>query len=239
MPMAKAAHTHEEEKKLKPKLEMQEVGPCKQKLKVEIAGDKVKDRIEHKYHDLAETVELPGFRKGNAPRAILERKFGKALLDDLKFELLSASFEEIKEEKKLEPVGEPDVAEVEKLAVESGKPFAYEVTIEVRPTIEIKSIDGLKVTKPSIAVEEKDVEAVMKSFLESKAELVPVEDGVAKEDDQMIADFTLMVEQKTIDTGENSALFLNDDISFYGLRLNEFYKSIVGRKEGETVDYAT
>src|SRR5262245_54715168 len=116
--MAKAAHahTHEEEEKLEPKSELQEVGPCKQKLKVEIAAEKVKDRIEHKYQELAETVELPGFRKGNAPRTILERKFGKALLDDLKFELLSASFEEIKEAQKLDPVGEPDVADVEKLA---------------------------------------------------------------------------------------------------------------------------
>src|ERR1041384_2128615 len=183
--MAKAAHahTHEDEKKLEPKVEIQEVGPCKHKLKVEIAADRVKERIEHKYHELAESVELPGFRKGNAPRAILERKFGKALLDDLKFELLSASFEEIKETQKLEPVGEPDVAEVEKLAIEAGKPFAYDVTIEVRPTIEVKSYEGLKVTKPSIAVEEKDIEAVMKSFLESKAELVPAEDGVARENE--------------------------------------------------------
>ena len=241
MPMAKAAHahTHEEEKKLEPKFEMQEVGPCKHKLKVEVAADRVKDRIEHKYHELSESVELPGFRKGNAPRAILERKFGKALLDDLKFELLSASFEEIKEAGKLDPVGEPDVAEVEKLAVESGKPFVYEVTIEVRPTFELKGYEGLKVAKPAVAVEEKDIEAVLKSFLEAKGELVPVEDGVAQANDQMTADFTLLVDGKAEDQGENNVLFLNDDISFYGIALPDFHKAIVGRKSGETVDFPT
>ena len=239
--MAKAAHahTHEEEKKLEPKFEMQEVGPCKHKLKVEVAADRVKDRIEHKYHELSESVELPGFRKGNAPRAILERKFGKALLDDLKFELLSASFEEIKEAGKLDPVGEPDVAEVEKLAVESGKPFVYEVTIEVRPTFDLKGYEGLKVAKPAVAVEEKDIEAVLKSFLEAKGELVPVEDGVAQANDQMTADFTLLVDGKAEDQGENNVLFLNDDISFYGLSLPDFHKAIVGRKTGETVDFPT
>jgi trigger factor len=239
MPMAQAAHTHEEEKKLEPKSEIQEVGPCRHKLRVEITADKVKERIEHKYHELAESVELPGFRKGHAPRNVLERKFGKALLDDLKFELLSASFEEIKEEKKLEPVGEPDVAEVEKLAVEAGKPFAYEVTIEVRPTIELKNYEGLKVARPPMEVEEKDIEAVLKSFLDAKAELVPVEEGGALENDQMIADFTLVVDGKEIEKGENSALFLNDDISFYGLRLNDFYKAVLGKKAGETVEYPT
>jgi trigger factor len=235
------AHTHEhdEETKLEPKAEVSEVGPCKHKVKVEISADKVKERIEHKYHELAESVELPGFRKGHAPRNVLERKFGKAMLDDLKFELLSASFEEIKEEKKLEPVGEPDVAEVEKLAIEPGKPFAYEVTVEVRPTITLKAHEGLKVSKPSVAVEEKDIEAVLKSFLDQKSELVPVEDGGAQEHDQMIADFALVVDGKTIDQGENNALFLNDDISFYGLRLNEFYKAVLGKKAGDSVDYAT
>lgn len=239
--MAKAAHahTHEDEKKLEPKFEKQEVGPCKHKLTVEIAADKVRERIEHKYHELAESVELPGFRKGNAPRNILERKFGKALLDDLKFELLSASFEEIKEGSKLDPVGEPDVADVEKLAVEAGKPFTYQVTLEVRPTIELKSAESLKVQKPPVAVEEKDVEAVLKNFLEAKADLVPVEDGVAQENDQMIADFALLVGGEPKVQAENTALFLNGDISFFEVPLPEFHKAILGRKVGETVDYPT
>jgi trigger factor len=238
--MAEAAHTHEhtEEKKLSPKFEMQEVGPCKHKLKIEVAAPTVKEMIDDKYHELSESVALPGFRKGHAPRTILERKFGKAMLDDLKFELLSRSFEEVKEEKKLEPVGEPDVAEVEKLAVQEGKPFVYEVTIEVRPVFEIKNYEGIAVQKPALKVDEKEIEVVIKNFLDSKAELAPVEDQTAREHDQIVADFVLMVDGQPKDQSENNALFLDSEIQFYGLELKDFHTALEGKKVGDTVDYS-
>lgn len=240
--MAEAAHAHahghehaEEKKKLSPKFEVSDAGPCKLKIAVEVSADKVKELIDDKYRELSESVALPGFRKGHAPRNLLERKFGKALLDDLKFELLNHSFEEIKEERKLEPVGEPDI-EVEKLAVEEGKPFAFDLTIEVRPTFELKGYEGIKVRKPAIVVPDTEVEAVLRGYQESKAELVPVDDGVAQEHHQIIADFLLKVGDKTIDQAENQALFLDPDITFYGVKLPDFHTSVAGHKAGDSVD---
>jgi len=234
--MAEATHAHtHEEKKFTPTSEVKEVGPCKLQLKIEISAARVKEEIDHKYKDLNDSMALPGFRKGHAPRNVLERKFGKALLDDLKFELLSGSFEEVKEEKKLEPVGEPEL-EPEKIVLEEGKPFVYEMKIEVRPTFEIKNYEGIKVTKPAVTVEEKDIEAVLKGFQESKAELIPAEDNVAREGDQLTADFTLIVDGKPVDTGENNAVFLTPDIQFFGKELPEFYKSILGKKVGDAVE---
>jgi trigger factor len=234
--MAEATHTHtHEEKKFSPTSEVKEVGPCKLQIRIEVSAARVKEEIDHKYKDLNDSMALPGFRKGHAPRNVLERKFGKALLDDLKFELLSGSFEEVKEEKKLEPVGEPEL-EAEKLVVEEGKPFAFELKIEVRPTFEIKNYEGLKVAKPAVAVEDKDIEQVLKGFQESKAELVPSEDGVARENDQLTADFTLVVDGKSLDTGENNAVFLTPDVQFFGKELPEFYKAVLGKKAGDVVE---
>ena len=234
--MAEATHAHtHEEKKFSPTAEVKEVGPCKLQLRIEISAAKVKEEIDHKYKDLNDSMALPGFRKGHAPRNVLERKFGKALLDDLKFELLSGSFEEVKEEKKLEPVGEPEL-EPEKIVLEEGKPFVYEMKIEVRPNFEIKNYEGIKVAKPAVTVEEKDIEAVIKGFQESKAELIPAEDNIAREGDQLTADFTLIVDGKPVDTGENNAVFLTPDIQFFGKELPEFYKSVLGKKVGDEVE---
>src|SRR6185295_9713922 len=163
MAHAAHAHTHEEQKKFLPKAEVKEVGSCKLQITIEVTAERVKEEIDHKYKDLNDSMALPGFRKGHAPRNVLERKFGKALLDDLKFEMMSGSFEEVKEEKKLEPVGEPEL-EPEKIVLEEGKAFIYEMKIEVRPTFEIKNYEGIKVAKPAVTVEEKDVEAVLKGF---------------------------------------------------------------------------
>ncbi|MBI3856131.1 MAG: trigger factor [Planctomycetes bacterium] len=234
--MAEAAHTHtHEEKKFSPTAEVKEVGPCKLQLKIEISAARVKDEIDHKYKDLNDSMALPGFRKGHAPRNVLERKFGKALLDDLKFEMMSGSFEEVKEEKKLEPVGEPEL-EPDKIVLEEGKPFVYEMKIEVRPTFTIKDYEGLKVTKPAVTVEDKDIDAVLKGFQEAKAELIPAEDDLARENDQLTADFTLVVDGKPVDTCENNAVFLTPDIQFFGKELPEFHKSVVGKKVGDSVD---
>ncbi|HZE98348.1 MAG TPA: trigger factor [Planctomycetota bacterium] len=235
MAHASHAHTHEEQKKFSPKSEVKEVGPCKLQISIEVSADRVQEEIDHKYKDLNDSMALPGFRKGHAPRNVLERKFGKALLDDLKFELLSGSFEEVKEEKKLEPVGEPEL-EADKITLEEGKAFVYEMKIEVRPTFEIKTYEGLKVSKPAVAVEEKDIESVLKGFQESKAELIPAEDNIAREGDQLTADFTLVVDGKDLDTGENNAVFLTPDIQFFGKELPEFYKAIVGKKVGDVAE---
>src|SRR3569832_1353658 len=89
-------HTHEEHKKFTPKSEVQEVGPCKLQLRIEIAAERIKEEIDHKYKDLNDSMALPGFRKGHAPRNVQEQKFGKTLLHDLKIELLSDSIEENK-----------------------------------------------------------------------------------------------------------------------------------------------
>ncbi|MFN3486543.1 MAG: trigger factor family protein, partial [Planctomycetota bacterium] len=83
--MTEAAET--EDKKLTSRVESEEIGPCKIKLRIEVGADRVKELIDEKYRELNESLALPGFRKGHAPRPLLERKFGKALLDDLKMEL--------------------------------------------------------------------------------------------------------------------------------------------------------
>lgn len=225
----------EEKKKLEPKTDIAEVGPCKLKVRVEVAAARVHERIEDEYKKLAQSAELPGFRKGHAPRPILERKFGKALLDDLKFDLLTTSFEEVKETSKLEPLGEPDI-DVEKVEVKDNTPFTYEVTIEVKPKIEIKNYSGLKVKKAEASVTDADLEQQLKDLREEHAELVPTDEPAA-EGDQVIGDFDLRVGDESKEKAENVALFLNPKISFHGVELPEFHKALAGKKAGDAIEY--
>jgi trigger factor len=225
----------DEKKKLEPKAEIAEVGPCKLKVRVEVSAAKVHERVEDEYKKLAQTAELPGFRKGHAPRPILERKFGKAMLEDLKFDLLTTSFDEVKETSKLEPLGEPDI-DVEKVEVKDNAPFTYEVTIEVKPKIDVKNYSGLKVKKAEAAVTDADVETHLKDLREEHAELVP-SDVPAEAGDQVIGDFELRIGDEVKEKAENVALFLNDKIAFHGVELPEFHKALAGKKAGDTVEY--
>src|SRR5688572_14004122 len=138
----------DEKKKLEPKADISEVGPCKLK-----------------------------FREGHAPRPLLEKKFGKAVLDDLKFDLLTHSYEEVKESGQVEPLGEPDV-DVEKVEVKDNAPFVYEFTVEVKPKVALKSYTGHKVKKAEAAVSDADLEQELTELREEHAQLVPM-DGPA------------------------------------------------------------
>ncbi|MBI4564073.1 MAG: trigger factor [Planctomycetes bacterium] len=224
----------EEKKKLEPKSEIADVGPCKLNIKVEVGADKVHERIESKYRELTASTELPGFRKGHVPRPLLERKYGKEILAEIKFELLTSSFEEVKEERHLEPLGEPDL-DPEKITLQDNAPFTYEITIEVKPIIEVKNYAGLKVKKVEATVTDADVEAELQELRQAHAEWTPF-NGPAEPGDQLIGDFELRVDGEVKDKSENVALTLNEQISMYGASLPEFHKSLVGHRSGETIE---
>ncbi len=228
--------TEAEEAKLEPKVEAAEVGPCKLKLTIEVAVDKVRARIEEKYKELNDGMALPGFRKGHAPRHILERKFGKQIVDEVKFNLLSKSFEEAKEAKDLEPLGDPDL-KVDAIELKEGAPFKYDVTIEVRPQLALKTYAGVSVKRVAAAVTDADLEAQMRELQDSRAEWLPVE-GASAAEDQVIADFELIVDGKAVDKTENNAIVLNADISFYGMALADFHKTLCEKLAGTRAEYS-
>src|SRR3989304_1272629 len=221
---------------LNPKADLEEVGPCKYKIKVEVSLEKVKEKLDEKYKELSDNLSLPGFRRGRAPRKLLERKFGKDVLNELKQELLTASFDEVIEEKKLEPIGDPQL-DFDKIDLKDDAPFNYELVIETRPKFELSEYKGIKVKKPAVKVTAKEIDNALNNLREMKAEYVSAEDGKAKQDDQIVADFELTCEEKQVLKSDNASLLLNDKIAFYGVMLPEFYKLIVGKKVGNNVEY--
>lgn len=226
----------EERKKLEPTVTREEVGPCKVKLTISVPEPKVRELIDGQYQELNDSVALPGFRRGHAPRKLMERKFGKKVLDDLKVTLLTDSFDEAKEQVKIEPVGEPDL-DVETISVKEGEPFSYTVTVEVMPEIEVKDYAGLELEKPPIEVKKEDIEGAIDTLREQRAEWTPIE-GKEKAaiGDQVIGDFTLLDGDQTVDTSENVQLELTPNILLYNQKLSDFHTSVEGKQAGDAVE---
>ncbi|HLG41775.1 MAG TPA: trigger factor [Planctomycetota bacterium] len=231
-------HEHEE-LKLEPTVELEETGPCRIKVKIEIHADKIRTLVDRKYEKLNGTVQVPGFRRGHAPRNLLERRFGKELLEELKHDLVEKGFKEAAEDKKLEPISEPELLEAEKLQVRSEGPFAYAIQIETMPKVEIKGYSGLKVKKPSIPVEAKEIGEAVEELRDTHAEWEPVQKGEAQEKDQVVVDMDLLSGGKVVSTQENTPLTLAEGTHIHGVPLEGFHKSIVGKQPGESADYET
>lgn len=211
------------------KIEIEEIGPCKKLLKVEISKEKIDDEWQEQLKELCRMADLPGFRKGKAPRSLVERKFGDKLMEDVKQKLVSSTYEEAVEKNKLSPVGEPEISDI---SIELGKPLNFEVKMEVLPTFEIGEYKGMQLKKKPASVTDKDIKAALKTISGQKTQLTIVKDGKVEDDDYIICDCKVKVGKKIVFKDENLDVMVAGstvaDISVPDLKSN-----LSGTKSGE------
>ena len=205
----------------KMKVEIEEIGPCKKLLKVEISKEKIDDEWQEQLKELCRMADLPGFRKGKAPRSLVERKFGDKLMEDVKQKLVSSTYEEAIEKNKLSPVGEPEISDI---SMELGKPLNFEVTMEVLPTFEIGEYKGMQLKKKPASVTDKDIKAALKTISGQKTQLTIVKDGKVEDEDYIICDCKVKVGRKIVFKDENLDVMVSGstvaDISVPDLKSN-------------------
>jgi len=229
----------EEKVKLEPKSEIENTGPCKIRIKIEIGTDKINERVESKFEEINKTMAVPGFRPGHVPRSLLDRKYGKKILETLKLELLEESYGEVIKEKDLTPVRPPDLSHLENVTVKANEPFAYTVDIETKPKLDIKNYTGITVKKKKIEITPEEEANFIKNLAESKAGWEPAADKTAAIDDQIICDLNLSIDGKPSLFEENTTLYLTENIAFRNIPMPDFYKSVLGKKVDDRVEYTT
>jgi trigger factor len=135
-----------------------DAGPSRKKLKITIPADEVSAKLKDSLDTLALEAALPGFRKGKAPRALIEKRFGSMVKGETKSQLVASAYQAAVDEKKLKVVSSPESTELAKQDLEHGKDFTFEVEVEVMPDFTMPSLDGIKVKKPLIEVPDSAVD---------------------------------------------------------------------------------
>lgn len=146
------------------KIQITDAGPSRKKLAIEIPADVVSDRLQQSFAMAASGAELPGFRKGKAPRQLIEKRFGPGIRQEAKQQLVSEAYGRAVEEHKLQVIGEPTSQTLGKLELEPGKPFAFEIEVEIMPVFELPTLDGIPVKKPIIVVTDDAVEKQLETL---------------------------------------------------------------------------
>jgi trigger factor len=140
------------------KVTISDAGPSRKKVTIEIPADTVSEKLRESLDTMAVEAQLPGFRKGRAPRNLIEKRFGSALRDEARKTLVAEAYTKAIEEHKLQVVGEPVAEQFDKIEVQEGKPLSFDVEVEVVPEFELPSLDGIDVKKPTIEISEEMVE---------------------------------------------------------------------------------
>ena len=138
------------------KSSVEKLSDTRVKVSVEIPIDELKPEIDQAYAALAQQVQIPGFRRGKAPRQLIEARFGRgAVMEQVVNDTLSNRYGQLLDEHELKVVSQPEI-DLTKVDPNSGVDFNFEV--DVRPEFEVPSFDDVAVEVPAIEVSDKDVE---------------------------------------------------------------------------------
>jgi trigger factor len=151
---------------------IQDVGPCKKLVRVELEAAAVDRALAETRAEFVRQVRLPGFRPGKAPAHLVERQFGEQIAEEAKRKLLNESYRQALEEHKLTPVTAPQIEEVQ---FGPGQPMVYTATIEVEPQFALPDYTGLPVRREKREVTEEDVARALDVLREQRAEFVEVD----------------------------------------------------------------
>lgn len=156
-------------------------------LEVEVEPEKFSEAVNQAYKRIVKKVNIPGFRKGKAPRIILERYVGKkALLDEAVEIIIPDAYLSAVEDTGIEPVSQP---ELELVQVEEGKPVVFKAKVVVKPEVKLGQYAGLEITEPDKEVGEEEVQRELERLQNRHAKLVTLEEGAVEKEDLAVIDF--------------------------------------------------
>jgi trigger factor len=178
---------------------VEEISSIKKKVNVEIPGDQVVKEVDSFYKDLGKKAKIKGFRPGKVPRNILERYFKDYAKAEVIQKLVQETYPTALSEKDLHPVSDPVIDPGE---LESGKPFQYSVTIEVKPAVKLEDYLGLEVEGKEEKVKDEEVEERLKGLQNLHANLKTIQDGrPIQNGDFVIVDYEASLEGKPLEEG--------------------------------------
>jgi len=159
----------------------------RRKMTIEIEPDEIKRELDRAYNELKRSVVLKGFRPGHAPRPLLERFFGDQVRGDVTQKLVKEYTEKALEENSLTPVIPPEIVTEE---TDLKKALKFSAVFDLKPELQVKDYQDLKVQTPTIEVAEDEVEAELKRMRERRGVLKKVEGRtVVEENDFVVAAF--------------------------------------------------
>ncbi len=186
------------------KTKVDRINPTRVKLNIEVTPEEFKPSLDHAYEHIAEQVNVPGFRKGKIPAAILDQRVGRpAILAHAINDGLDNIYKKALEEAKLRPLGQPqaDVKSTPDEKTFEGN-LVVEIEVEVRPDIKLPDYKGLKVQVDTIKVAGKEVEEELDA-LRARFGTLQTVDRAAKKGDFLSIDLVATIEGKEIDSAEN------------------------------------
>ena len=198
------------------------------KLSVEVPAEQFEKAIKKAFNKNKNRFNIPGFRKGKAPQAMIEKMYGVGVFyEDAADEAINETYADAMKESELDIVSRPAIS-IEQ--IEKGQPFIYTATVAVKPEVTLGEYKGLEVEKADMTVKAEDIEAELKKVQEQNARLLTVEDRPVADGDQVVIDFDGYVDGKAFDGGKAEDYSLTIGSHSF---IDTFEEQLIGKNIGE------
>jgi len=213
---------------------IEDAGPCKKKVTIEIAQEKIIKATDKQYKELGKEALIPGFRKGRAPRRLLEKRFGKETTEQIKLTLLDDASKAAIEDNKLQIIGEPDI-DIENIKLPAEGPLKFDFKVEVRPEFDLPKLEGIPVTRTKLEVTDEQIDREIEQMQRWSGVWTPREEGPVELDDQIIADVVLKIEGTEEEQKmDNVDIYVRQNGFVGAIPVEKLDELLVGAKAGET-----
>ena len=201
-------------------------------LKITAPAAEVNAGYKKAVQKIADQANIPGFRKGKAPRAIIEMHYGKEAVKQEAFEIVAnKAYGEALDQEKLIPVSDP---KVEESTFEEGKDMELTIKVTLKPEPELGEYKGLHVDKKEVEITDEQVDAQIKDMMGRDAKMVVAEEGaVIEKGDFAIIDFAGTVDGEPFSGGEGKGYPLEVGSNSF---IPGFEDQLVGLSKGDSTD---
>lgn len=201
------------------------------KITIEVSAEDFEAAMVKSYNKNKNKISVQGFRKGKAPRKMIEKLYGpEVFYEDAANFAIPDAYEEAAKECGLEIVSRPDIDVVD---IGKDKPFVFSATVAVKPEVELGDYKGIEVEKQEVKVMAADVNAEIDRVREQNARIITVDDRAVKKDDIAVIDFEGFVDGEPFEGGKGTDYSLTIGSHSF---IDDFEDQLIGKKAGDKVD---
>lgn len=201
------------------------------KLTIEVSAEELEKAIQGAYLKNKNKITLPGFRKGKAPRKMIEKMYGTGVfLEDAANALIPTAYSDALQECDLEIVSQP---EIDVTQLEAGKPFIFTAEVAVKPEVTLGEYKGVEIKKIEVEVTEEEIEAELKKEQENNSRTIVVEDRAVESGDIATIDFEGFVDGTPFEGGKGTDYPLTIGSNTF---IPGFEDQLIGTNTGDKLD---
>ncbi|MCA9051488.1 MAG: trigger factor, partial [Planctomycetaceae bacterium] len=230
--VAESGEAAEDKKKLNLVVDITTVGPCRKHVSVTVPEADVQMLREASLDEFTEQAFVPGFRQGNVPRSLLQKRFRSELADQVKQKVLLQSLEQMSDSDDIDPINQPEI-DVDSLDVPDTGDFRYEFDVEVRPEFDLPDYTNFVIDRQPTVVTDDEFRRFRDRFVASysTAEIV---DRPAEAGDTVVCHLSFMHQGKEIREADAVHLKIRPKVRFQDALLEDFDKLMIGAKADES-----